>query len=101
MALRAPLYTGDFSDDERSLIAGFILHFRRGILQAAESVGAEAAQQLPEWSARSQAYFANAESVTRFLLYEIGYPVQKGQMWSPFYDAVYPSTGFSWLTPES
>lgn len=81
-------------------MAGFILHFRRGFLQAAESSGVAAAQQIPEWSAETVRYYQDAEAVTRFLLYWIGYPVAKGQMWSPFYDAVYPPVGFSWLTPQ-
>lgn len=99
MAFPAPLYTGDFTAEERAMVAGFLLHFRRGFLQAADSVVSPGTAAIPGWSGSTRLYFEHAESVTRFLLYWIGYPVKKGLMWEPFYDAVYPPVGFSWLPP--
>lgn len=73
------MYTGD----ERALIAGYILHMREGILKAADSTGSPPAGSTLDWGEGSYNYWENAEAVTRWLLYWIGYPVRKGKLYVP------------------
>lgn len=89
----APWYTGTYTPAQRAMVAGFILHFRRGFLDASASAGAPAADQIPPWRDETRRYYRDAESVTRFLLYWIGYPVARDQMWEPFNDAYFPGAG--------
>jgi len=72
-----------YQPDERALIAGYLLHQRAGTLKALESYGSIPADTTELLAERGYDYYLRAESYSRFLLYWIGYPVQRNQMYVP------------------
>ncbi len=77
-----PIYP-PYNDTQKAYIAGFLLHYRDGILEALRSVNDPVTDQIPNWAELMRRYYQDAESVTRFLLHWTGYDVQKNEGWSP------------------
>lgn len=82
-----PQYQLNPTPQERSLIAGFLLHFRAGFLQAEATMSDPKAARFTTWADPVRLYYSHAESVSRYLLDKIGYPVERGQMREDFIDA--------------
>lgn len=73
---------GQYTDQERAVIAGYLLFMRAGTLSALSS-----SEQIPKHVGRgfgeqSYWYYADAESYSRFLLNDIGYRVGRRQMYN-------------------
>lgn len=86
----APVIQDVYTDGQRAYIAGFLIWYRAGMLKALESVSSDAARAIPGWQRQQIRYYQDAESVTRYLLYECGYPVAKDENWDPDYGG-YPT----------
>lgn len=86
----APVYTGVFNRHQRAMIAGFLLHHRAQVLSALQSLSDPATLAIPEWAGPTRAYYEAAEAYSRKLLWEIGYPVDKNQMYGELLDAYNP-----------
>jgi hypothetical protein len=76
-----PLMPEVYTDYERALIAGYLLRMRHGTLQAKGSVGSPPAGSTEGWAEGNFLYYKDAERYSRFLLWWIGYPVGKDQMY--------------------
>lgn len=85
-----PIFDRNYTTRDKAVIAGFLLHFREGYLRALESVSGPEADQIPSWKARQTQYYQDAESITRYLLCEVGYPVEKGDVWTGGDSVHYP-----------
>lgn len=79
----APVVKDQYTDEERAVIAGYLLRQRAGTLQALASSDRYATLDNGYAPVRQQRYYRDAESYSRFLLYWIGYEVQKGQLYNP------------------
>lgn len=77
-----PIEIGPYSDQERALIASYLLHQRAGTIAALRSVQAGLPHDTLGWSEGGSQYYTHAEAYSRFLLYWIGYPVAKNQMYT-------------------
>lgn len=79
----APVVKQTYTDHERAVIAGYLLHQRAGTLQALSSAN-RGLQITTEWGTENQLrHYKTCEGYSRFLLYWIGYQVEKGQMYVP------------------
>lgn len=78
-----PIHDGPYNDAERALIASYLLHQRAGTLAALGSSSKAPAGSTEGWGEGNVNYYKHAEAYSRFLLYWIGYPVQKNQMYIP------------------
>ncbi len=77
VVMRGPQY----SDEERAIIAGYLLQMRQGVLRALSS-SARYVEITTDYGAMKQlAFYQIEEQYSRFLLYWIGYPVEKGNMY--------------------
>lgn len=74
---RGPQYT----DESRAEIAGYLLQMRAGILKAGNSVERGIQLEIDIRGDKELVYWRNAEAVTRWLLYWIGYEVHRGKMY--------------------
>jgi len=83
MPLPPPTIPDTYTDAERALIAGYLLHHRAGTLQALSSCSSIPAEIDGGSMATCGRYYRDAEAYSRFLLYWIGYPVGKGRMYAP------------------
>lgn len=70
-----------YSDEERAVIAGYLLQQRRGTLQALSSSSREMEIDTEFGRYNQLRYYQICEAYSRFLLYWIGYEVNKGQMY--------------------
>jgi hypothetical protein len=77
----APVHDGPYSDEERALIASYLLGKRAGTLQALASVKGLPPGSTYGWGEGSLSYYQHAEAYSRFLLWWIGYPTQVNQMY--------------------
>lgn len=77
-----PVKSGPYTDEERALIASYLLWQRQGTLDALNSVGSAPPGGTENWGEGNQRYYKNAEAYSRFLLYWIGYKVPKGGMYT-------------------
>jgi hypothetical protein len=87
MAQWMPTYSGSLSDEERAMVAGFILHHRGQILR-----GLTAAREAPAytpswWTAGMEAHFKSGEKWTRLWLWYLGYKVDEDLQYPEFSDA--------------
>lgn len=85
-----PLYDGDFTPEQRALIAGFLLHWRRSFLVTQEQLSGTLSEDASAWLDGMRSYLHYSESVTRFLLGRLGYKVQKGEPVPEFEDVYDP-----------
>jgi len=83
MPFPLPVPPYPYDDETRAIIAGYLLHHRAGTLDALRSVGHPIAGQTEGWAEGNYHYYQAAESYSRFLLYWLGYPVQRNQMYEP------------------
>lgn len=76
-------YSTAYTDEERAIIAGYLLRQRQGTLDAlASSVrGAEITTDIGQENQRR--YYQICEAYSRFLLFWAGYQVEKNQMYAP------------------
>lgn len=82
MAQLAPVVKRKYTDEERAVIAGYLLGKRAGVLKALSS-SFRYAELTKEFGAENQLrYYQLAEAFTRWELYWIGYTVQKDQMYA-------------------
>lgn len=72
-----------YTDEQRSLIAGFLLHFREGTLKALASLGSVKAGITSGMAEAEYRYYVHAEAYSRQLLFYVGYPVAKDEMYAP------------------
>jgi hypothetical protein len=77
-----PTQMPPYTDAERALIASYLLQKRVGLLQALRSVEHAPPQSTDGWGEGNQRYYRDAEAYSRFLLWWIGYPVNKNQMYT-------------------
>lgn len=90
-SLVPPVWTGQLNQQQRALIAGFLLHSRQGILDALTTMHDPIVDQIIEWSGPTRQYYVAAEAYSRYLLWLIGYPVQRNQM--------YEEMSYEWFPP--
>lgn len=76
-----PLHYGPYTDEERALIASYLLLQRAGTLSALESARSVTPGTTEGWAEGNERYYTNAESYSRFLLAGIGYKVKKDMMY--------------------
>lgn len=70
-----------YTDEERAIIAGYLLKQRAGTLLASQSSERGAQLELDIGLDKQAVYYRNAEAYSRFLLYWAGYPVHKDRMY--------------------
>lgn len=68
-----PIPRGHYSDEERALIAGYLLHMRSGAAQAQTSVSTPPSGSTEGWAEGNQRYWTDALRAIDWLLYWIGY----------------------------
>ncbi len=82
MPQRPPVYWPQpLTDEDRALIAGYLLHHREGTLEALSSLGSVVSGLNAGQFDIMYRYYRSAEAYSRFLLYWVGYPVEKGKMY--------------------
>jgi hypothetical protein len=74
-----PVVKSEYTARERAIIAGYLIGKRAGVLRALSSVGAATAGATSGWAEGNQRYYRDAERYSRFLLYYVGYEVEKGK----------------------
>ena len=85
-----PLYDGDFSPEQKALIAGFLLHWRNTFMAGEVEVSSLAPGTATEWSIGMLKWFRSANAVTRMLLHRLGYEVEKDETYPGFSDEYDP-----------
>lgn len=78
----APVVKRTYTDEERAVIAGFLLRQRAGTLKALSSSDRYALITTDYGSVNQQRYYRDCEQYSRFLLAKISYPVAKGAMYA-------------------
>lgn len=81
MPNQPPIWAPPLSGRDAALVAGFILHYRQGILWARDTLDLVTPGIFDEWVQAEQRFFKDGERWTRFLLYYTGYDVGKDLMW--------------------
>ena len=76
------LKPSQYTDDERAVIAGYLLAQRAGTLQALSSSELGAVITTDIGQEEQRRYYQVCEAYSRFLLYWIGYEVNKNQMYA-------------------
>jgi len=74
-----PITDKVYTDPERALIAGYLIHMRAGTLQALHSTGHPKLGSTDGWGEGTFRYYQDCERYSRFLLHWIGYDVQRGK----------------------
>lgn len=82
MANLAPVVKQTYTDEERAVIAGYLLRQRDGTLRALASTERWMQITTDVGPQNGVKYYSNCESYSRFLLYVIGYQVKKGTMYA-------------------
>lgn len=78
----APVVKQTYTDEERAVIAGYLLRQRAGTLQALSSTERWMEITTDIGPQRGVKYYSNCESYSRFLLYWIGYTVNRKEMYA-------------------
>lgn len=81
MATLPPDVRKNYTDEERAIIAGYLLHQRLGTLKALSSTTKGAEIETDIGLQEHAKYYSNCESYSRFLLYWLGYEVQRNMMY--------------------
>lgn len=76
-----PLWNPPYRDDDLRHIAGFVSHVRQRVLSALASLEQLDSPEVIQWRDATVAYWESGERWTRWMLWELGYPVRKGQQW--------------------
>ena len=76
-----PIVQPPYTDEQRQLIASYLLHMRAGTLSALSSSSRKIEIDSAIGVGRERQYYTNAESYSRFLLYWVGYQVRKNGMY--------------------
>lgn len=79
--VQPPIWNPPLSGRDAALVAGFILHYRAGILSGQEFFDLANIAPAESWGLGMREWWEHAEQVTRFLLWWTGYRVGKGEMW--------------------
>lgn len=79
----APIVKDTYTDDERAIIAGYLLGKRQGILKALESTDKMQETNVDGYFIKTYRYYRIGESWSRFYLYWIGYETAKNQLYTP------------------
>lgn len=74
-----PIIKDSYTDAERALIAGYLVRKRSGAIKALRSVGSIIRESTEGWAEGSFRYYRDAERYSRYLLFWIGYPVERGK----------------------
>lgn len=77
----APVVKQTYTDEERAIIAGYLLRQRAGTLEALASAKVSVTLYEVDYSINQRRYYRDAESYSRFLLYWIGYETPKDQLY--------------------
>lgn len=75
------LRPSEYTDEERSVIAGYLLRQRQGTLAALASSERGAVLTSDIGQEQQRRYYQICEAYSRFLLYWIGYAVPKNKMY--------------------
>ena len=76
-----PIWSPPLSGRDAALVAGYILHFREGIVLGGQFFDLGDPTINPAWTGPERRWFEIAEQVTRYLLWWTGYRVAKGELW--------------------
>lgn len=79
--VQPPIWSPPLSGRDAALVAGFLLHYRQGMLYAREFFELADPTIIPEWQDPMSKFWTHAEEITRYLLWWTGYRVGKGEMW--------------------
>jgi len=67
-------------------MAGFVLHWREMVLKGLATAQEPGWEAIPEYQKAMISFWRGGERWTRFLLFQLGYPVQKDVGYDPEYD---------------
>lgn len=76
-----PIWSPPLSGRDAALVAGFLLHFREGILHGVAAADVWDPTIFPEWQQPVGDFYRSMEQATRYLLWQTGYRVAKDQQW--------------------
>jgi hypothetical protein len=79
----APVVKTQYTDEERAVIAGYLLHRRQGLLKALASVDLANEISVDGYFVKTFRYYKIAEAWNRFELFWIGYETPKNQLYTP------------------
>lgn len=83
MAQYAPVVKDQYTDEERAVIAGYLLKRRNGLLKALASTNKADEINIDGFFTKTYRYYRSAESWNRFELYWVGYEVPKDGTYTP------------------
>ena len=79
----APVVKETYTDEERAVIAGYLLGKRRGLLQALASTERATEINVDGYFVKTYRYYRIGEAWSRFYLYWAGYETGKDQLYTP------------------
>jgi hypothetical protein len=85
-----PIWEWPLTGRDAALVAGFLLHFRQGVLNALETGELWDPTLFPEWQVPVLDFYKAGEQWTRYLLWQTGYRVAKGEQWGEESSVVRP-----------
>ena len=79
----APIVKSQYTDEERAIAAGYLLHMREGLLKALASTKRADEITLDGEFIKTYRYYRIGEAWSRFYLFWLGYETPKNQLYTP------------------